>query len=75
MKKILLLFLIISLSSCLKSTKIENINDTTLKGEIPFNNVIHFEYQNHEYIKFYYNYYNVSHSSVVHNPDCKYCKK
>lgn len=74
MKKILLLFLIILLSSCYKPVKEEEATRTVSEGVIPFNEAIHFEYKNHEYIKFYESLGNLTNSGVVHNPDCKYCK-
>ena len=40
---------------------------------IPFNEVTHFEYHRHEYIKFYEAFGNASNAGVVHDPDCKYC--
>lgn len=42
-------------------------------GIIPFDNAVHFKYENHQYIKFVEGQYKIS--GVVHDPDCKYCKR
>lgn len=44
-------------------------------GIIPFDAVIHFQYKNHYYIKFTEGYERFRTSGVVHDPDCKYCKR
>ena len=46
------------------------------EGVIPFKSVTHFEYNNHQYIKFREpNGHSSSVGGVVHDPDCKYCNK
>lgn len=44
-------------------------------GIIPFGNVVHFRYKNHQYIKFVEGFGQYKISGVVHDPDCKYCKR
>lgn len=40
----------------------------TRDGLIPFDAAVHFKYKNHQYIKF-------TEVGVVHDPDCKHCKR
>lgn len=42
---------------------------------IPFDNAVHFKYKNHQYIKFVEGFGQYKISGVVHDPDCKYCKR
>lgn len=44
-------------------------------GIIPFDNAVHFKYKNHQYIKFVEGFGKYKISGVVHDPDCKYCKR
>jgi hypothetical protein len=44
-------------------------------GIIPFDNAVHFKYKNHQYIKFVEGSGQYKISGVVHDPDCKYCKR
>lgn len=44
-------------------------------GIIPFDNAVHFKYKNHQYIKFVEGFGQYKISGVVHDPDCKYCKR
>lgn len=44
-------------------------------GIIPFDNAVHFKYKNHQYIKFVEGFRQYKISGVVHDPDCKYCKR
>lgn len=42
-------------------------------GIIPFDNAVHFKYN--QYIKFVEGFGQYKISGVVHDPDCKYCKR
>lgn len=44
-------------------------------GILPFDNAVHFKYKNHQYIKFVEGSAQYRTSGVVHDPDCKYCKR
>lgn len=44
-------------------------------GIIPFASAVHFKYKNHQYIKFVERSGQYKISRVVHDPDCKYCKR
>lgn len=44
-------------------------------GIIPFDGATHFKYKNHQYIKFVEGFGQYKISGVVHDPDCKYCKR
>ena len=48
---------------------------STPDGIIPFDNATHFKYKNHQYIKFVEGSGQYKISGVVHDPDCKYCKR
>ena len=75
MKKILfLLLLIFLLTSCYEFAKEQEATKIMYEGKIPFTEAIHFEYQKHEYIKFYQANGSATNSGVVHNANCKYCK-
>ena len=71
MKYILLIMLFV-LSSCVYQEEAVISNS----GErIPFTGVTHFTYEGHEYIKFEEANGNATFGGVVHNPNCKYCRK
>lgn len=44
-------------------------------GIIPFDEAVHFKYKGHQYIKFTGGYGQYKICGVVHDPDCKYCKR
>lgn len=73
MKTIIFLFGILVLCSC------ENNTNTSIgissEGSIPFKFITHFEYKNHQYIKFETSGVESAIGGVVHDPDCKYCNK
>lgn len=71
MKKILFLLGIVLLCSCERNTSV----GVSPEGSIPFEFITHFEYKNHQYIKFLDNNGYSSIGGVVHDPDCKYCNK
>lgn len=65
MKKILFLFSIVLLCSCIAKSdgsSIRHAKDST----VPFGYVEVFKYKGHSYIKF-------GDRGVVHDPDCQYC--
>lgn len=64
---------IISLGLILLSTSELEATRNTRDGIIPFDAAVHFKYKNHQYIKFTEGNYKVV--GVVHDPDCKYCKR
>ena len=65
MKKILFLFSIVLLCSCIsKSDGSGTIH--AQDGTVPFRYVEVFKYKGHSYIKF-------ADKGVVHDPDCQYC--
>lgn len=68
---ILTIVLATTLCSCYKQVEVEN---SSIIGEIAITHVVHFEYKNHEYIRFI-NRNTPYISGYVHDPDCKYCKK
>lgn len=71
MKKIILLLGITLLCGCENDSTSINMSP---EGSIPFVDVTHFEYKNHQYIKFLDGYAaSSSVCGVVHDPDCKYC--
>lgn len=45
-----------------------------LYDQVPFREIIHFEYKGHYYIKFASRIYKGAEAGVVHDPDCK-CMK
>lgn len=47
----------------------------TRDGIIPFDAAVYFKYKNHQYIKFTEGFGNYQAVGVVHDPDCKYCKR
>lgn len=72
MKKVLFLLSLIFLCGCEDSSTTVGINK---EGVIPFASITHFEYNNHQYIKFDEFQGSSSVGGVVHDPDCKYCNK
>lgn len=73
MKKLLFLLLVI-LSSC--DRPVSKATSRSLEKEfVPFRDVVHFEYRNHQYIKFDECSGSCNIGGVVHDPDCKYCKQ
>lgn len=70
MRKMILLFCVTLLYGCKGDETSIYVNP---EGSIPFANVTHFEYENHQYIKFRADGATISTGGVVHNPDCKYC--
>lgn len=72
MRKIILLLGVALLCGCEdKKTSV----GVSQGGVIPFDFVTHFEYQNHQYIKFRSSNFDSAIGGVVHDPDCKYCNK
>lgn len=72
MKKLTIISLgLILLFSC-PTSELEATRNTR-DGIIPFDAAVHFKYKNHQYIKFTEGNYKVV--GVVHDPDCKYCKR
>lgn len=74
MKKIMLsVAMLLCLCACEKQSP--TIRQVDKIDNVPITDVYEFEYKNHEYIMFY-NYVNYnSAAGIVHNPECKYCKK
>lgn len=70
MRKIILLLGIVLLCGCEEH---ETYTYVSPEGSIPFAHVTHFEYRNHQYIKFETAGINSAIGGVVHDPDCKYC--
>lgn len=76
MKRLLIvLFGLMLLSSCVEPIRESDATRFQNPGTVPFSRAIHFEYKNHEYIKFDENAGKSSVGGVVHNPECKYCLK
>ncbi len=74
MKKLTIISLgLILLFSCLGPTSELEATRNTRDGIIPFDAAVHFKYKNHQYIKFTEG--NCKVVGVVHDPDCKYCKR
>lgn len=71
MKKILFLLVVVSLYSCEYNTSV----GISPEGSVPFDFITHFEYKNHQYIKFSSSQSSSATGGVVHDPDCKYCNK
>lgn len=72
MKKLLYLCIGILVASTLLSIILvssfsinPNGTNSRVTSKVPFLNVTHYKYKNHDYIKFG--------SSPVHDPDCKFC--
>ena len=75
MKKLTIISLGLALlCSCSRPTLESEATKSVPDGIIPFDAVIHFRYKNHYYIKFK-GYERSRTSGVVHDPDCKYCKR
>lgn len=71
MRKIIFLLGLVFLCGCTdRGVDINTSSDNT----IPFSSVTHFEYRNHQYIKFVTGGINSAVGGVVHDPDCK-CHK
>lgn len=70
MKQIIILLGLVLLCGC---TEQETEIDISPKDGIPFYFVTHFEYRNHQYIKFRTSYGGAAVGGVVHDPDCEYC--
>lgn len=71
MRKIIFLLGLVFLCGCTnQEVKIE----TSPVNTIPFSSVTHFEYKNHQYIKFRTSRTREAVGGVVHDPDCK-CHK
>lgn len=76
MKKLIIISLGLALLyGCSRPTLESEATKSVPDGIIPFDAVIHFRYKNHYYIKFTEGYERSRTSGVVHDPDCKYCKK
>jgi hypothetical protein len=80
MKKLLIL-LTVFLCSCedgyvqVRNNIGVNPNSTRVRyDEVPFREIIHFEYKGHYYIKFFSRICKGAEAGVVHDPDCK-CMK
>lgn len=71
MKKIIFLLGVILLGGCDYNTSI----GISPEGNTPFDFITHFEYKNHQYIKFRTSNSGSAIGGVVHDPDCKYCNK
>lgn len=70
MRKIIFLLGLVFLCGC----KDQGVNiGITPDNTVPFGFVTHFEYKNHQYIKFRTTMSTASIGGVVHDPDCKYC--
>ena len=67
-----LVIVLLGLYSCGPESK---VTMSAPDGIIPFDNAVHFKYKNHQYIKFTEGYERSRTSGVVHDPDCKYCKR
>ena len=72
MKKVLFLLSLVLLCSCVEPPTTVGISKEEV---IPFESITHFEYNNHQYIKFRELNGHFSVGGVVHDPDCKYCNK
>lgn len=70
MRKVLFLLSLILLCGCEDSSTTVGISK---EGVIPFARITHFEYNNHQYIKFRSSDFDSAIGGVVHDPDCKYC--
>lgn len=68
---IMLLGLLCSCGPTSEQSAMRNIQD----GFIPFDDAMHFKYKNHQYIKFTEGSGQSEICGVVHDPDCKYCKR
>lgn len=76
MKKLTIISLGLALlCSCSRPTLESEATKSVPDGIIPFDAAIHFRYKNHYYIKFTEGYERSRTSGVVHDPDCKYCKR
>lgn len=76
MKKLTIISLgFVLLFSCSGSTSELEATRNTRDGIIPFGAAVHFKYKNHQYIKFTEGNGNYKAVGVVHDPDCKYCKR
>lgn len=73
MKKLVIISLGL-LFSCSGPTSELEATRNTKDGLIPFNTATHFNYKNHQYIKFTEGIDRSRVAGVVHDPDCKYCK-
>ena len=81
MKKILIVLSALVLTSCgegyvdvYKKGKLDSDSQPIRRSEVPFNEITHFEYCGHSYIKFASRFGNGAEAGVVHDPDCK-CKE
>lgn len=68
-------FGLILLSSCVGLNSELKATRNTKDGIIPFDAAVHFKYKNHQYIKFTEGSGKYKVVGVVHDPDCKYCKR
>lgn len=76
MKKLIIISLgLVLLFSCAGPTSELEATRNTKDGIIPFNAAVHFKYKNHQYIKFTEGDGHCKVVGVVHDPDCKYCRK
>lgn len=73
MKKLVIISLGL-LFSCSGPTSELEATRNTKDGLIPFSTATHFNYKNHQYIKFTEGIDRSRVEGVVHDPDCKYCK-
>lgn len=76
MKKLTIISLgLVLLFSCSGPTSELEATRNTRDGIIPFDAAVHFKYKNHQYIKFTEGNGQYQVVGVVHDPDCKYCKR
>ena len=66
---------LVLLFSCAGPTSELEATRNTKDGIIPFDAAVHFKYKNHQYIKFTEGDGYCKVVGVVHDPDCKYCRK
>lgn len=70
MKELIIILLGI-LSSCSGPTNELEAKVNTNNENIPFDKIIHFEYKNHQYIKFVEKWPTCEIVGIVHDPNCK----
>lgn len=76
MKKLTIISLGLALlCGCSRPTLEQEATKSISDGIVPFNAAIHFKYKNHQYIKFTEGLGQSQAVGVVHDPDCKYCRK
>lgn len=75
MRTTIIIMLLGLLCSCKGPTGEQSAMRNIQDGFIPFDDAMHFKYKNHQYIKFTDGFGQYEICGVVHDPDCKYCKR